>query len=560
MKRPNSNKLRKNDEMRQNSKTKKPNTRSKVKHYKSPKEDEVVKAPTNDWKWYDTIPGLLTNAAKIGFSNVSGLPYSRDISLNVTTPLEEVVPGLMTFNVIPIIGDTTSNNGTNKNSALNVAAMNMYTEIRRILARNTTKYDASNVFCYVMSVAQIYSFINFAQRVYGLSNTANPLNRYLGRTLVEAQGVSYDDLKDNLADYRYRLNHFISQMKAFACPSGMTYFNRLAYLFSGIYAEGDSVKSQLYMMVPQAFLQFDEQNEDPGWQLKPSWFYMKGDEKVNGVATNLWTVKGLFNYAQQLLDSLLYSSDVGDISSDILTAYGEGGVLQLAPIEEGYTIIPSTDLTVLEQLQNADFISGEFFEEWLTNDSLALGLQENPDTNTITSFFDVTIANSKAVQLSELMGTIGTRDTHVLNTILTDPQPGDVIERTRFMTTIETISTTEDTIASFQTGSEIITGVNIWTLDPSTGSANYARLRSTYMVSSTPSSNWTWRMLKDHCSMETFKFHPTAYYFNTNANNLPIYVCAAIDLDNYTTLSQDRLKTMNEMALWSLFKVPQSRG
>lgn len=503
------------------------------------RKDEGIKdSPTNDVSWYEQTPDLLRDAASLPFSHATGTILNREVewpgSISTTSHVTSI-PGIMTLSLIPTIGDNSS-----PNSPVNIASNSMYSFVRHANS-GSKNYDAPDLMVYCMAVAQAYSYINYLQRVYGTCQLYAHYNRYLPRAIVMAQNVNPDDLNENLANFRYGVNTLIHKLSSFACPANMTYFRRLAFLFSGLYSEGESIKDQLYMYVPRGFMILNETPTTPGWELQYTLFEDQGSSSISPF-TGLHTVKDLINFGEKMINPLVMSEDINIMSGDILKAYGSDGILTLQSLPEEYTILPVTDLTVLEQFQNADFISAP----------LSIKCKVNPDTNLLDCDIRSTVNTGAGNQ--DVIFHLAHLHQHLLTTILTNPTPGDVIERTRLMHTYTTETVDTNSYAHIITGTEIATRLGVWFYQD--GAFRMQNIIDFAQVLSTPNFIQTVTQLSNHCMLENFKFHPTVYYFADYQSGEWTYYDAAVDVDNYTLISEDTLVNMNEAALLSLFRVP----
>lgn len=518
--------------MKPQSKKKRPRNQSKRKNadYAKDKErfgDEPKRSDTNDPAWYAQTPELLRDAASIPFSNVSGLPTKvLAEGTYVPVPGYQVSPGLITYSIVPVPLSR------GHNSALNVAAKSLYSFVRHANS-GSANYDAPDLMMYCLGVGQVYSYLNFLQRVYGCANMYSHANRYFPKALVRAQGVDFDSVINNLANFRLGINQMIYQISSFAVPADITYFNRLSFLFSGYYAEGDAIKSQMHMMVPDGFLFFEEMKAPAGaltyQALSP-----------DGTAL---TVKQLLEYGRRLINPLMESESIGIMSGDILKAYGLDHVVKLVTVPEMYVIAPTVDLNVLEQLQNSMSIAG-------LSGTSAPSVSVNPTDNTITG--DATIAaSSEALALFER-----TLANIPLTTILTDPTAADVMERTRFMFTMVGTDTpgTTDTY-SIKGGTELITKRYMWTYDSnnllqSTPLPEIVAIKEDWMPTNASEA------LRVHCLLESFSFHPSITYVNVDAAGVITYVGQALDFNNYAYLNDKNIDNINDAAMLALFRVP----
>lgn len=499
----------------------------------------------NDPAWYAQTPELLRDSASLPFSHAAGttarVNYRNILGDTVDTFLEGsfTSPGIMTLQLVPMPGYA-----TDPTSPLNIASTSLYSFIRHANS-GSANYDSPDLMLYCLAMGQVYSYINWLIRIYGSMFVYANMNRYLPKGLLIAQHVDFDDINQNLADFRYGINVLIHQAASMAVPATLTYFQRLAFLFSNIYAEGESIKSQLYMYTPVGFMQFQETAETTGGSL--TYIPLPG---IGG--SSLLTCKQLLAYGQSLLSPILAAEDCGIMSGDILKAYGSAGVLKLSPIPEMYQIIPVTNLEVLEQFQNANFVSN----------IQTANITQDPNLNCLVTTFKV--ASPKHPNTTEYA--INVPEDHILTTILTEPNAGDVIERTRMMLSVRDCTVVGDNIIWTIDGcSEVATACHIYVMQP-TGAPNPGYgfvdvpLPQTYIVDpngNALSGTLNVAIIAAHCYAENFKFHPVMYYYtaaSSEANTLTL-TGFALDLDNYTIVHKDTLDQMNLAALLSMFNV-----
>lgn len=488
-----------------------------------------VKSPTNDPAWYAQTPELMRDATNVQFVTPIGAMFDLDIEYGNVVPraLATSVPGVMTLSVIPCIGQD-----SDQNSCLNIAAKSFYSYVRRTKS-GTALYDTPDLMMYALAMANIYSYLVFLQRVYGVAVDTNIYNRYMPQALVEAQGVDYDSITDDLANYRFKVNVLIRRAASMACPANMTYFRRLAFLFAGLYSEGDSVKDQLYMLIPEGFMQFSETASTKGSSL----VYKQLQGTGHG-SNNRLTAKDLFNYGMDLINAVLNSGTTSNMSGDIETAFGSN-ILALQLLDESYAVKPSTDLNVLEQIKNADFLG-------IVPTAV---VQQDPDVNGTAIFAYLTINQNASTQCL-----MSTKNSHLLTTIRTDPKTEDVMEMTRFQFNYESISGDTDTFniicaADVAVKCAITQMVN--------GATTTTEIVPAYFLPLTPSNPTSAQIILTHCMLENFKFHPSVRYFSAAADGVFNYLSQAIDIDNYAIISEHTLRTINDAALYGLFNFGQ---
>lgn len=515
--------------------------------------DGSSKSQTNDVAWYSTTPELLKDAASVPFSYPAGVQLTLGVNTQLGTINGEAqpyaTPGILAMSIVPAIGDDGS-----LASPVNVAATAMYSFVRHANS-GSANYNAPDLMIYAMSMAQIYSYLNFLIRVYGTVNLYSHQNRYIPRALCNAQGVDFDSIYQNLANFRYGVNALIHKAASLACPADMTYFKRIAFLFSGVYSEGDTPKDQLYIMYPLGFMKYQEVASTQGGSLT----FAKLNDHVD---TSYLSYSQLLTYGNSLLNPILQSEDMNIMSGDILKAYGSNGILKLGTLSEDYIVIPTTDLTVLEQIQNANYLGGRLpFEYSVTQNMTNNALECTIGCNIPAGYESNAVAHEMIVSRRPL------------TTILVNPEAGDVMERTRLMHTFDAFTEGSTNMCRAYCTSEIAVDVNYWstvtyngvTTLPKFGEptpVNY--MQEVIMLNSTQISDYTMTTIQamyntiwSHCVMENFKFHPiVAYFILKPAMTDLALMSAAIDLDNYTMIDSDTLSRINEAAALALFNVP----
>lgn len=486
-------------------------------------------SPTNDPSWYAQTPELMRLAANIPFSQAAGTAFDLGQYNDATDPsvqlvdTELTIPGILTMSLIPMPSQADA-----ANAPLNIAATSLFSFVRHANS-GTPMYNSPDLMLYCIAMGQVYSYINFLQRIYGSMNLYANMNRYLPRAIVQAQGVNYDSILQNLPNFKYGIDTLIHKAASLACPAAMTYFQRVSFLFSGIYAEGESIKDQLYMYVPQGFMQYNETADEQGGSLQYLPFMA-----ANGVPTTPYTYQALIEYGNKLLDPIISSEDMNIMSGDILKAFGSNGILTLQTLPDVYIVQPVTDLTVLEQFQNANWIS------------------QLPTTMTITQSQKGLAGNlrSKAIFPFEPFVAGVLNGDKPLTTILTVPEAGDVMERTRLMLTGSATATSIEV----NMATEIPVFLNCWYTDPATKSIFSLTVGETLHVGSATPNATLISALNVHCMMENFKFHPALYYYTSEGENSKL-MNIALDFDNYAVVGYNDLRRINEAALLSMFNV-----
>lgn len=296
---------------------------------------------TNDPRWYAQYPELITSAGTYTFSNPVGIPFlfgsgSNSTATGITPSM--AIPGLFAIHVLPFCGYA-----NNAQDPYNVQMRRLYTYMRKMRS-GSASYDPPDVGMYLMAVANAYNFYFFAKRLVGAVNTASAVNRYQPQDLVSAMNGNYTDLHQNQGNLVAYLQNYVLKLSTLFIPQGMTFLERWSTIFSNVYNDKDSPRGQFYFYMPTAFGVYNEKSETSGSYIEYS--------INNGPTVTKWTYSSLVQAGDTILNALLYSQDINQISVDLFNAYG-GNVYTVATIPMGYTIVPVHDLEMLNQIQNS---------------------------------------------------------------------------------------------------------------------------------------------------------------------------------------------------------------
>lgn len=310
------------------------------------KEDVEYNAQTskpNDWRWYAQNEQLLRDSASFPYS----WPLGNKLNLGSYAP--EVNKGSLP-GVMAIYTSATFGWSDNANSPINVAARNIYSYVRHANSGHAN-YDAPDLMLYLCAMDSMYSYLAYLKRIYGVVNTYSYTNRYYPRAVVTAMKADFDDIQANLADFRGFINTFAIKVGSMCIPASMSYMAKHMWMYSGLYTDSDQDKAQTYLFVPEGFYEYQLRNDAGAlaWRRMPV-----PNEKT-------YTFKELREIAGKLLDPVLRSEDMNIMSGDILKAFGSANVYKVEGIGETYTVLPSYQPEVLDQIQNCSLI-GEFID------------------------------------------------------------------------------------------------------------------------------------------------------------------------------------------------------
>lgn len=512
----------------------------------------------NDPQWYFKDSNILNDVASFSFSSPLGnrIPFDKIYSMPADTASNKYgvsnwmasIPGVLALTIAPIPGIS-----KDAQSPVNLAATNVYSFVR-YKNSGAANYDAPDLMMYLLAMDSIYSCWNWMKRLYGMASIYSQTNKYAPRAWVRANGVDFEDLISNLAQFRAYLNIKAGEISAFCVPATMTYNIRHSWLFSNVYTDGDTSKAQQYIYVPAYFYKYDELTSQRGGQLVPMGIMWKEQLQVE---RTLLKVEDLMTLLNTLLEAVNYSEDIGIMSGDILKAYGPSGLFKLSTFEPDYAVEPTYSKEVLSQIENA--VSPSIFRP---ENGYRCDLQlsdftvtQDPDTNYIE------FSPSCTPALNQI-------EAQFINFHWDNPTPEEVMVATRLKTTAEYINSR---MYILSTGSEMMLNYTIWSFVQT--NAVYDHLNSQAVLKLKPydisyrlyfdlaseDDTHTEEMLWAIGALSAFDWHPwTSILVDTVSSGIRYerYFGNLVDFDKYTIVSNEDISAMNTLALLTEFNVP----
>lgn len=467
----------------------------------------------NDVAWYSASEQLLHDAASLPYSNAVGDPILSGSGL--TNDL--AVPGIMTFSTD--LGTGISRNGS---SPVNVAARKIYSYVRHANSGHSN-YESPDLTIYILAMDQIYSWIAHGKRAYGIAMSYALKNRYIPARILDSLDFDGTDVLNNLANLRYGINAAISRVSALAVPGTSSLVARHAWMYSHLWKDSESMKSQIYAFKPFNYGTFTPVQTTTGSSITKS------------VVPGPMTVAQYLTILNSMIAAVMEDEDVNIMSGDILKAYGEERLIKLAMLSDDYVCFPEHSIEVLGQIQNAtifkvaDFAGSNFD---ITQDTAG------------NIIYDPTLSTS--VTLVSAMA-----KNKVINSFLDFPTPAATMVNTRLTAIVDTTADGNNRY-HLECGSELIVKSDIYynQIAAATGAITFAHIAFEQFY------DWTTNMNFIAGFLSCFDFHPAAYVCGTYTISGTTYYAPEVmfeDFDNYTQLSQDTLKKMNVTALLSEF-------
>lgn len=299
------------------------------------------KTSDNDPMWYAQNPQILKDSASFSFNYPLGSKLNFGVEEAAKNMNSTSLPGIMAIYTSPAFGSS-----THSNSPINTAARNIYSFVRHANSGHSN-YDAPDLMLYLTAMDNLYAFVSFLKRAYGLMSPAYYTNRYYPKAIIQSMKLDYDDLNARLNDFRSYINRLAIRVGSMCIPASMSYMARHMWMYEHVWTDDMSDKAQTYLYTPHGFFRYSRDIDSAGMLEYKALF--SGDE-------SLLKLRDLYAYGESLLEPILSSEDMNIMSGDILKAFGPENLYKINMIDENYLVLPEYSEEVLNQIQNSSLI------------------------------------------------------------------------------------------------------------------------------------------------------------------------------------------------------------
>lgn len=500
------------------------------------KRNVLKRSDYNDPEWYAANPQLLVDAFSISVADRLGLPIAVDVPNNAATSVpytntsKYTIPGVFSIEMAPVPGIS-----RNSTSPVNMAAKLVFSKVRK-LNSSLSDYQASDLMMYLLAVDQGYILWNWLTRIYGLIMMYEQKNAYLPKGLFASMNVD-PSVANDMAALRTLINTLGIRLQTLAVPTIASYYARHAWLFGGAYLDAPNDKAQVYIYNPSILYEWVEET---GELELP---YLNPIKMLN---TNIpWKLDGLRALADQIIEPIVFSDDFRLMAGDIRKAFDESELYHVEPLDESYICIPTFVEEVLAQIENAKCLG-----QWATQTfDTTWRIQQEAAHEAI--IFNPT------VQVST--GMLGDHFMYNFHTDEVDPKIVAVATRLNFIVDEQTTEAPRGgrhvSTKLSSCGTEIVTAFRIFTLND--GEYSEVSFGNTMELYSDHEFSKSSQYISTLCKISQFDWAPIQQVFMmTSTGTEPTFLGYQGDLDNYTIINAHTIATMNDVALLSMFGVP----
>lgn len=292
-----------------------------------------------------SIPSQLQNdAGSLSFNNPLGATIE-----GVVDTVDYRIPGFAALHYVPTIGRAENT------SAVNMASQQLMANLRSTVSTNLP-FTAPDLMMYLVAMDGMYSFYSHCVRLYGLYRAYSGMNRYYPKLIMEALEIKINSSSD-WNKFRMWINIFAAKASQLYAPAVFSFFARHMWMNANVYLDAPDAKAQSYMFVQDYVYQWDDTSDPAGTRLQLT-------AMPHGPST---TLEDVMAFGDVLLENLVITSSVANISGIIYRAFGPEGCITLPSLTEDWAINPVYNEDVLAQIHNATICGSPIIDDTYGN-------------------------------------------------------------------------------------------------------------------------------------------------------------------------------------------------
>lgn len=521
---------------------------------------QMAKEQDNPYEFYAINAQLLKDAASFSYNTAVGSYTDLMKESRWSSAIADVIPtdrsyksqaGICAIGLYHTPGVTTYPGASSSGDPLDEAAVNVAKQLFNRVVRHANSgsrnYESSDLMLYALAMAEPYSMHSWMCRLYAIAMDFRQKNRYIPDDIFRSMGVDPSIADTDLSNFRKFINRYAMKINSLAAPRDWTLYSRRSWIYSHVFKDTSSEKSQFYLYYPRTFLRFSATTSSTGGELIAVPFA----EPESGKLMSLEDIQGM---ATSLIRPIIEDEDMNIMSGDIEKAYSDSGLWKLPLITEDTKIEPFFSLVDLAQIQNLVCVGQPF--------------------NTATQKVDYSELNVKQFnnQLSfnpSFIQEYGVGAFSKLFTLHLDHvEPGDTIDAAALTVALDIMgesSMYHNYVTELNScGSEVAACMTYFVRDFSGSQLKLTALHMWENVviaidanDESYSSDLTSQFAGVLHVIEEFSMHPSIYVVTPKAmNNSWGLLGVATDVDNYRVMSASDLRGLHECALLSEFNIP----
>lgn len=497
----------------------------------------------NDIYWYNRVTSLFNDLTNFPFNTITGdrilaesgqtffMTADNQIKSGEFVNTAASIPGIMVIYLAPTFGAPTS-----QTDPINLAAQQQFALMRR-KNNKISSYDRTDVMLVEGAMDDAYMLYEYLVRSLKTFGSYKTTNRYYPNTILEAMRMS-PELLQEIANNLGMLDDFAYRLGSINIPDQFTFIRRHSWLFSNIYVDAPHERAQSYIFMPDGFHVYTETEGDG----KPKLVYTSFEDLFGlKPGENITTIQQIQSAINKVMNPILGSQAIGEISADIENAFGESGLIKIAPASTYRAIEPAYVPEVLNQIANMTLFRTTAYDD-LQND-----LTVNVADLTAGPYLVCQPSFKKGLNNNlQMEQAYPTLRKYLINLMGEEPSPDTVMTSTRLMSVLDN-GYEADRLLVRSCGTEIVRDVYMYNFTPSTAEDSWVIQKTRITQDFTNASTGL------IASMLSFDYHPTMYHWTTDLGGKPLCDAVMQDYNVSTWLSWEDISKLNKVAVLSEF-------
>jgi hypothetical protein len=481
---------------------------------------------TNDISYWNKTSGF-NDVTKFNWDLIVGHKrnikdiFSERIGSYIESSLFYNPPQVMSINFVMGPGFASS-----VDDPVNRALAHVMAKIRASLSTSNIGFETADLGILFAATSSIAAIIGYAKRVLESYTVWRDRNYVYPRALISAMGCNYTDIANNINKYAAMLNSAIDRYNNMSLLDCFDIYDRQYSMCHNIFADEDSQFGQLYIFKPENYYVYDDTSTP------------------NKAVSNTFdpeSFNDILSIIERALSSWYNSSDLYQINGTLLRAFRDAPKQYIPHYNIDDIITPVVDRAFLMQIMNCS-IDGEML------DRDTLDITQEPTTQ------NYVIWTPKG---EPVVNRYSARSSVLLRLFEEDVSNEDNMELTRLIN-MPIVVKDEDTDMYYDlfenSGSEIVTSIQIYTFDATVGTFSPVRVSTFDSNELTVPFDDNGNFITMMCDMQAFRYIPTIYVITTNDQGTnKVFRGTLGDVYNWMIYNQADWKVLNFVAFQSLW-------
>nr|AVX53578.1 putative capsid [Marmot picobirnavirus] len=505
--------------------------------------------PNQDPFFYAKDQKALENMASVYFNQIVGDQIFSPTNGGLDNLAADVVPYacVLRYNHAINAEDLTVGKGTYVQRAAD-AFFNYFTQG----FTSGVNFEAPDVLMAVIAAASLSAVMIEGKRPYGLMHTFMQWNKGYARDVVNALGIDYNDLKQNLAKFRTQYNLRVDTFnKTIAIPKSFMLLLQWGFIAGNVFSDTSSPEySSLYFYKLENCLKYNPTKLTTGTCL--TWFKIAGGTPL--------TVDDWFTKIDELF-ATFNDSDVREMFGAIRRVYSEDQLLKLTEIDDSFSTPVVLHDTVNAQFHNAGWFNDNVLGGYPTNlltagesDSRNVALYQLGDGSIRSSILIDPIATVDNMLASEINP--DTNLSYILDMYDHMENAGAVIDLTAYMNFPYSFCHDESVLRETEGTTTFYVPIYRSTINIG------LRVISAYADTDVPkalNSEYNGRLYEVTnflLRLTHLDSHPLLFVTSSSEEGAPTVFGVLGELDKYTKIPKEFLMDLDQQSLFQLLSMP----